>query len=82
MIGVVLGRRDAVDEQIEQWPQVRSLGVLLGRGVSGLGVGVDDREVDLRLVRIEIEEQLVDLIQDLPDACVGAVHLVDYEDHG
>ncbi len=47
----------------------------------GLGVAVDDREVDLRLVGVEVEEQLVHLVDHLRHARVGAVDLVDDEDH-
>ena len=50
-------------------------------GPAGLGVAVDDRELDLALVRVEVEEELVDLVHDLLDARVGAVDLVDDEDH-
>ena len=56
--------------------------VVLQRGAAGLGVAVDDRELDLALVGVEVEEQLVDLVDDLGDAGVGAVDLVDDEDHG
>ena len=44
-------------------------------------VRVDDRELDLLLVGVEVEEQLVDLVDDLGDARVRAVDLVDHEDH-
>ena len=43
--------------------------------------GVDDGEVDLLLVGVEVQEQLVGLVDDLGDARVGAVDLVDDEDH-
>ena len=43
---------------------------------------VDDRELDLRLARVEVEEQLVDLVDDLLDAGVGPVDLVDDEHDG
>ena len=49
------------------------------RGVPGPRIAVDDRELDLRLVRVEIQEELVDLVDDLLRARVGAVDLVDYE---
>ena len=48
---------------------------------AGPGVAVDDGEVDLRLVGVEVEEQLVDLVDDLVDAGVGTVDLVDDQDH-
>ena len=43
---------------------------------------VDDRELDLVLVGVEVEEQLIHLVHDLRHARVGAVDLVDDEDHG
>ena len=43
---------------------------------------VDDRELDLALVRVEVEEELVDLVDHLLDARVGPVDLVDDQDHG
>ena len=42
---------------------------------------VDDREVELVDVGVEVEEQLLDVVDDLGDAGVGAVDLVDHEDH-
>ena len=50
------------------------------RGPAGPGRGVDDRELDLVLVGVEVEEQLVGLVDDLGDAGVGPVHLVDDQD--
>ena len=41
----------------------------------------DDRKLDLALVRVEIEEELVDLVHDLLDPRIGPVDLVDDEDH-
>ena len=51
------------------------------RRPAGLGVGVDDRELDLVVGRVEIEEELVDLVDDLGDPRVGPVDLVDDQDH-
>ncbi len=42
-------------------------------------IRVDDREVDLRLVGVEIEEELVDLVDDVRRARVRPVDLVDDE---
>ena len=44
-------------------------------------VAVDDRELDLALVRVEVEEELVDLVHDLRDPRVRPVDLVDDEQH-
>ena len=49
---------------------------------AGPAVGVDDGELDLVVVGVEVEEQLVDLVDDLGDAGVGPVDLVDHEDDG
>ena len=42
-------------------------------------IRVDDRELDLRLVGVEVEEELVDLVDDLRRAGVRPVDLVDDE---
>ena len=55
--------------------------VRFGPGVPGARVAVDDRELDLALVRVEVEEELVHLVDDLGDARVGPVDLVHDEDH-
>ena len=81
VVGVVLGRRDPLQHQVEQGGEVGSLDPLLERRPAGFGVGVDDREVDLVGVGVEVDEELVDLLDDLGDAGVGAVDLVDDEDH-
>ena len=51
-------------------------------GLSGARVRVDDRELDLRLVGVEIEEELVHLVDDFLGARVVAVDLVDDEHDG
>ena len=54
------------------------------RGLAGLAVAVDDREVEVVDVHAgvleQLHEQLVGLVDDLADAGVGAVGLVDHED--
>ena len=52
----------------------------VARRRAGLGVRVDDRELDLVLVGAEVHEQLVDLVEDLGRAGVAAVDLVDRDD--
>ena len=79
--GIVLGGRDPLHEQVEQGLEVAALDSLLERGPAGLRVRVDDRELDLLVVCVEVEEELVDLVHDLADARVGAVHLVHAEHH-
>ena len=77
---LVAGRRGDLDEQVEQRVEVRARLGEVARGGAGLGVRVDDRELDLVLVRAEVHEQLVDLVEDLGRACIRAVDLVDRHD--
>ena len=58
---------------------VPGIGQVARRG-AGLGVRVDDRELDLVLVGAEVHEQLVDVVEDLVRAGVAAVDLVDRDD--
>ena len=46
------------------------------------GVGVEDGEVDLVLVRVEVQEELLDLVHHLGDAGVRPVDLVHHQHHG
>ena len=45
-----------------------------------LGVGVDHREVELILMRVQIDEQIVDFVQHFLNARVRAVDLIDDDD--
>ena len=47
-----------------------------------LRVRVEDREVELVLGGVEVDEEVVDLVQDLAGAGVGAVDLVDHHHRG
>jgi len=83
---VVRGRRDGVEQDAEQRFEV--VAVLRNSAVGGLGeggdsvagAGVHDREVDLFIVGVQIEEELVGVVHDLLDPGVGSVHLVDDQD--
>ena len=85
-LGVVRRGRDGLDDRAEQRLEVVAVGhaAVVGagqRGPAGLGRRVDDGELELVLVVVgvdqEVHEQLVDLVDDLGDAGVGAVDLVD-----
>ncbi len=81
-VPVLVGRRrDVLEDRLEQGPQVA--GQLVGRraGDAGAGVAVDDRELDLALVGVEVQEQLVGLVDHGGRAGVGPVDLVDHQDH-
>ena len=77
----VCGRRNMLDDQVEQRLEVVCQRVRLQPGQAGAGIAVDDRELDLALVGVEVEEELVHLVHDLDDPRVGAVDLVHHEDH-
>ncbi len=79
---VVLGRGDALEDELAQGLEVAALHSGFERGPTRLGVRVDDRELDLVLVGAEIDEELVDLVEHLGDPRVGAVDLVHHEDDG
>ncbi len=82
MLRVVLGRRHRREQRLDERPEIGREVVRREAGAAGARVAVDDRELDLRLVRVEVEEQLVHLVDDLLRARVVAVDLVDDEDDG
>ncbi len=53
--------------------------VQIGRRRSQLGVGVEHGKVELIFARVEIDEQVVNLVQHLLRARVGPVDLVDHQ---
>ncbi len=71
-----------VDQRIEQWAQVGSRPARSAVAVPGLGIGVEDREVELRGARAKVDEQLVDRVEDLRRARIATVDLVDRDDDG
>ena len=82
MAGLEVGRRRHLDEQVEERPEVRARdGEVAGRRAQ-LRVRVHDRELDLVLVRPEVHEQLVDVVEHLGRPCVRAVDLVERHDDG
>ena len=76
-IGIAPRRRHAVDDGVEERPQVLArLGDAHARG-PGPGARVEHREVDLLLVRVEVDEEVVDLVEDFLRPRVRPVDLVD-----
>ena len=70
---------------VEQRLQVRRVGQRAvrragQRGPAGPGRGVHDRELDLLLGRVQVQEQLVGGVHHLGDPGVRPVHLVDHQD--
>src|SRR5262249_28548206 len=84
-MALLVGRRgDVLDDDVEQGAKIRleRFGARRQRRATRSGVAVDDRELDLTLVGVEVEEELEDLVDDRLDPSVGTVDLVDDEDHG
>ena len=84
-VRVVRGGGDRLPDHLEQRLEVFTVGQAAVVGLvqarpPGPRRGVHDREVDLLLGRVEVEEQLVRLVDHLGDARVGPVDLVDDED--
>ena len=82
----VVGRcRDSLPQRFEQRLQVRRIRqrAVLGpvqRRAARPGGRVHNRELDLVLARIQVQEQLVARVHDLRDPRVRPVHLVDHDD--
>ncbi len=70
------GLHDGFEERLQTLARLREV----ERSGALLGDGVKDREVELVFFRIEIDEQVVDLVQHFLGAGVGAVDLVDHHD--
>ena len=79
---LVEGRRDPCEEHIEERAQIVRELIRLEASTTCSRVGVDDRKLDLALVRVEVEEELVHLVHDLDDPRIRSVDLVDDEDQG
>ena len=88
-LGVRRGR-DRLEDRLEQRLEVGAVGQRRRspgpsrRGDAGAARGVDDREVEgvLAVALVEqVHEELVGLVDDLGDAGVAAVGLVDDQDH-
>ncbi len=79
-VAFFVGRRwDVRGDRREQRLEVLSVVTRVERSAGGLGVRVDDREFDLVLVGVEIQEQLIDLVHDLLRPRIGPVDLVHDE---
>ena len=79
-VHVALRRRDLLEDALEDGPHIAFAVALVVGGIAVSGGRVHDRELDLVLVRAELDEQVDDLVHDLCRAGAGAVDLVD-DDH-
>ena len=74
-------RRRDLDEEVEQRAEIGPRLRQVAGGGAGLGVRVDDRELDLVVIGAEIDEQLVHRVEHLGRARIGPVDLVERHDH-
>ena len=81
MVGRVRRWRGGRHQRVEERPQVGARHWPDPASPCPLGVGVEDREVELRGARAEVDEQLVDRVEHLGRARVATVDLVDRHDH-
>ena len=79
-VRVAARRRHVLDDGVEQRPQILARPFRVHGGGADPGVGVQHREVELVLVRVEVDEQVVDLVQHFRGARVRPVDLVDHDD--
>ena len=79
-VDVDVRRRDVLDDRVEQRNHVHVVVIGLVAGVAVDRAGVDDGEVELRVVGAEIEHELEHLVDDLVRAGARTVDLVD-DDH-
>ena len=80
LAGVRAGRRNVFDDRVEERFHVvgRLLDVELG--VTGLGAGVNDGEIELFVGGVQGHEQFEDLVENLVRIGVVAIDLVDDDD--
>ena len=77
---ISLGRRNVFQNGIEERLQIGARNLNRTGGSAGLRVGVKNGKSKLILLRIEIDEEVIDLVQHFLRASIGAINLVDYED--
>ena len=80
-VRIATRRRHVLEDGIEQGPQILPFAVLIRRRRALPGVRVEHRKLQLVFGRIEIDEQVVDLVQHFLGARVRAIDLVD-DDNG
>ena len=79
-VRVAARRRDVIDDGVEQGPQVQPRDGRVAARRAGSGVRVEHRELELLFGRVEVDEQVVDLVEHFLRTGVGPVDLVDDHD--
>ncbi len=71
-----------LEDELEEGLEVGAGDGEVHGGSAGFAVGVDDGELENIFVGVEVDEEIIDFVQDLLRASVGAVDLVDDDDGG
>jgi hypothetical protein len=79
-VDVAARRRHVLEDRVEQRTQILAGHVEARARGAGAAAGVEHRELDLLLGRVEIDEEVEDLVQHFLRARVGAIDLVDDDD--
>ena len=79
-VRVALGGGDVRQDRLEDRADVVALRVRIVAGPAVAAAGVEDRELELVVARIELDEEVEDLVQHRLGPAVGAVDLVDHHD--
>ena len=66
-----------LDDGVEQRTQIVARARRIARSRADARIGVEHGKVELILVRVEVDEEVVDLVEHLAGARIGAVDLVD-----
>ncbi len=73
-------RRDVFHDRFEERRHVFAVLVDLAHGEAVLGAGVNDREIELLVVRLQLDEEIEDHVEHLVRARVFAIDFVDDDD--
>ena len=81
-VGIALRRGNVLDDGVKERGHILALDRKLRGGGAGLCGSVDEGTVKLLVVGVQIHEEFQHFIHDLNRSCLGAVALVDADDHG
>src|ERR1700728_2509529 len=77
---IAFGGRDVLKDGFKEWLQIIAVAVGIELCDTGFRVRVDHGEIELLFGGIEIDEEIVNFVQDLLNAGIGAVDFVDDDD--
>src|ERR1700688_4407435 len=78
-IFVALGRRNRINDRLEQQAQIFARRSLVHGGGAGLGVGVKNRKVQLLFLGVKINKKVVNLVKNFLRTSVWPVNLINHQ---